>query len=88
MRQKTDGQYADDLVQFMGRNNACRVIIPPECASFRAELSRRGFLVTEAENEVLPGIQSVAGLMANRKLRIHRAKCPNLVRSIPVYVWD
>jgi hypothetical protein len=88
MRQKTDGQYADDLVQFMGSNNACRVIVPPECASFQAELSQRGIWVTEADNEVLPGIQTVAGLMANRQLRIHKTKCPNLVRSIPIYVWD
>lgn len=88
MRQKTDGQYADDLVDFMGHNKACQIILPPECASFHAELSQRGLWVTEADNEVLEGIQSVAGLMAKRKLRIHRKNCPNLVRSIPVYVWD
>lgn len=88
MRQKTDGQYADDLVEFMGRNNACQVIVPPECASFEAELKLRGLWVTEADNEVLEGIQTVSSMFAKRKIRIHKKNCPNLIRSIPIYVWD
>ncbi len=88
MRQKTDGQYADDLVEFMGRNRSCQVILPPECASFKAELLLRGIWVTEAENEVLEGIQSVSGLMAKRKLRIHRERCASLVSKIQTYCWD
>jgi PBSX family phage terminase large subunit len=88
MRQKTDGQYADDLVEFMGRNRSCQVILPPECASFKAELVLRGLWVTEAENEVLEGIQSVSGLMAKRKLRIHRQRCASLAAKIQTYCWD
>ena len=38
MQQKTDAQYADDLNAFMGPNSACQIIVPPEAASFKAEL--------------------------------------------------
>lgn len=104
MRQKTDGQYADDLVKFMNteirqrpglpdelvevRNRSCQVIIPPECASFRAELSLRGIWVTEADNEVNEGIQTVAGLMSRRKIRFHRTRCKSGIAKLLTYVWD
>ena len=87
MQQKTDAQYADYLLRFMGQNG-CQVIIPPEAASFSAELGTRGLWVSDANNEVLEGIQCVSGLMAKRKLRIHKHNCPQLVRGIEVYSWD
>lgn len=87
MRQKTDGQYADDLIQFMGENNGCQVIVPPEALSFRQELMQRGVWVTEADNDVKPGIQTVAGMMARKKLRINR-KCVRTIRGIQNHVWD
>lgn len=87
-RQKTDREYADDLAAFMGLNNACAVIIPPEAASFRAELIQRGIFVKEANNEVLPGIQTVSALMSTRKLMINQQHCPQLLRTIPIYRWN
>lgn len=88
MRQKTDGQYADDLIKFMGPNNACQVIVPPEAASLKAEFSARGLWVTDANNEVLEGIQTVSGLMTKRKLRIHKKKCAGLVTGLQLHAWD
>jgi len=87
MRQKTDGQYAEDLVEFMGANNGCQVIIPPDALSFRQECINRGIWVTEANNDVTPGLQTVAGMMAARKLRLNR-KCKRVIRGIQTYVWD
>jgi len=88
MRQKTDGQYADDLIEFMGPSKACEIRVPPECASFRAELVQRGLWVTDADNEVLEGIQTVSGMMTTRKIRIHKRKCADLIREIQFYCWD
>lgn len=85
MRQKTDGQYADDLEKFMGER--CEIRIPPEAASFKAELLLRSHWVVNANNEVTEGISTVASLFAKRKLRIHR-KCTNLRRSVELYAWD
>lgn len=87
MRQKTDGQYADDLLEFMGRNNGCEVLIPPEALSFKQECINRGMWVNEANNEVAEGLQTVAGMMAARKLRVNR-RCKRAIRGIQTYVWD
>lgn len=86
-RQKTDGQYADDMSDFMGANRACEIIVPPECASLEAEFKLRGWWVREAENEVDEGIKTVAGMMTNRKIRIHR-RCVNLRKQLETYIWD
>jgi PBSX family phage terminase large subunit len=87
MRQKTDGQYADDLREFMGANNGCQVIIPSEALSFRQECINRGIWVTEANNEVREGLQTVAGMTAARKLKVNR-RCKRAIRGIQTYVWD
>ena len=87
LKQLTDGQYANELLKFMGQNAGAQVVIPPEVLSFRQECSNRGMWVTVAKNEVMEGIQSVAGMMAARKLRINR-KCMRVRRGITSYVWD
>ena len=87
MQQHTDGEHANELFGFMGGNTACQVIIPPEVLSFRQECSSRGVWVSEARNEVLEGLQTVAGMMAARKLRINR-KCVRTIRGIMAHVWD
>ncbi len=87
MRQKTDGEYAEDLTKFMGENNGCQVIIPPEALSFRQECINRGMWVTEANNEVREGLQTVAGMMSARKLHVNR-NCERLLRGIMTHVWD
>lgn len=51
------------------------------------ELINRGVWVTEADNEVLPGLQTVAGMMAAHKLRVNR-KCRRVIRGIQTHVWD
>ena len=43
--------------------------------------------VNEAKNEVAEGLQTVAGMMAARKLRVNR-RCKRVIRNIQTYVWD
>ena len=87
LRQLTDGQYADELEKFMGENNGCQVIIPPEALSFRQECVNRGMWVTTANNDVAEGIQTVAGMMAAKKIRINR-QCKRVIRGILTFAWD
>lgn len=90
MRQKTDREYRVDLEKFMaesGGKNA-QVIIPPECASFDAELTQAGVWHIDADNDVTEGIKITSSLMGLRRLRIHRDRCPQTVRTVPTYVWD
>ena len=87
MRQRTDGQYADALEVFMG-GRGHQVIVPPEAASYRAELASRGFWCTSAENAVSEGIHTVSTLLSRRKIMINADECPRLVKAIPAYAWD
>lgn len=87
-KQKEDKEYADDLVEFVGDQYPLRVIIDPSAASFKVAVRNRGFIVRDADNDVLPGIRLVATLLAKRKIRIHRHNCPNLIKEFDGYVWD
>jgi len=85
-RQKTDGQYADDLEEFGAMGYEVR--LPPEAASLRAELLLRGFWVVNADNSVSEGIHTVSTLLARRKLLVSKTGCPRLWNRLPKYAWD
>ena len=50
MRQKTDAEYADDLVEFIGPRGDAKVIIDPSAASFKAEMTKRGIWHADADD--------------------------------------
>lgn len=85
-RQKTDKEYADDLIEFMGEPE-CTVLVDPSAASFIAELRSRGVYVRNAENDVLNGIRRVSQLFHMRKLLVNR-RCTGLIDELGVYSWD
>ena len=85
-RQKTDKEYADDLIEFMGEPE-CTVLVDPSAASFIAELRSRGVYVRDAENDVLNGIRRVSQLLHMRKLLVNR-RCTGLIDELGVYSWD
>lgn len=85
-RQKTDGQYADDLEAFGAMGHEVR--LPPEAASLRAELLLRGFWVVDADNSVSEGIHTVSTLLAQRRLRFSKSGCPRTVKRLPSYAWN
>ena len=88
--QKTDAQYADDMATFMGNRpeDQCLIILDPSAASFIQELRSRGWVVKEADNEVLDGIRKVGALYAKRQIRINRNNCKGLISETQSYVWD
>ncbi len=85
-RQKTDAEYADDLLAFMG-DSPCAVIVDPSAASFIAELRSRGAYVVPANNEVLDGIRRASSLMQQRTLLVC-TDCGNLLGELSEYMWD
>lgn len=85
-RQKTDKEYADDLLTFMGKD-WCAVLVDPSAASFIAELRSRGVYVLQADNEVLDGIRRTAALLQSRKIKIHES-CAGLIDELGTYIWD
>ena len=85
-RQKTDQEYVEDLLAFMGERQ-CAVIVDPSAASFIAALRGRGVYVLPADNTVTDGIRKTASLIAQRRLKV-RADCRALLREMGVYCWD
>lgn len=85
-RQKTDEEYADDLVQFMG-DQPCAVLVDPSAASFIAALRKRGIYVMEADNNVLDGIRRTGTLLARREIQINES-CIGLIDELGTYRWD
>lgn len=84
-RQKTDEEYADDLMEFMGEH--CPVFVDPSAASFIAALERRGVYVIAADNNVLDGIRKTGNLIQRRRLLINES-CAGLLDELGTYRWD
>lgn len=89
-RQKTDSEYAEDLIEFIKREpqHVIRIILDPSAASFKAELRKRGYLVKDANNEVLEGIRMTSSAFFQQILKVNEDNCPNLIKEIGGYIWD
>lgn len=92
MRQKTDSEYADDLLDFIGKSRIAgrkrpRIVVDPSAASFKLELTSRGLWVVDANNDVLDGIRLNSSIMAAGRKRVHK-DCANYRREVTSYSWD
>lgn len=87
LKQKTDKEYADDLIKWLGDTSVDGIIVDPAAASFIAELRQRGFTVRKAKNDVLDGIRFVASLLTGRKIAFAKI-CKDTLKEFPEYVWD
>ena len=85
-RQKTDEEYADDFLRFMGDRPAT-VLVDPSAASFIVALRQRGVYVREADNDVLDGIRKTSVLFQRRVLKISE-RCTGLIDELGTYLWD
>jgi PBSX family phage terminase large subunit len=87
-RQKTDSEYAADLIKFIKDKPVKQIYIDPSAASFKLELSRQGVEnLCDAQNEVIDGIRFVSKYIDNGTLKICR-NCTNLIKEFQSYVWD
>jgi PBSX family phage terminase large subunit len=97
-RQKTNGEYADDLVNGcpemgwpgIGKDsrNWPDIITDPSAASFQAELRSRGLVVRDGDNDVDEGIRRTASMIGRGKLRLHREHCKRGIIEMENYSWD
>ncbi|WP_448807476.1 PBSX family phage terminase large subunit [Aminobacterium colombiense] len=88
-RQKTDSEYADDLLRFMQQLglNTAPIIIDPSAASFIVELRKRNVNVLHADNSVVDGIRNVSSHLSSENLYVCQ-ECVNLRKEFASYVWD
>lgn len=85
--QKTDSEYAEDLIRFLDGSPVKAVIVDPSAASFIAELNKRGFTVIQADNDVEDGIRLVAMLLNTERLAFSQS-CKNTIMEFASYIWD
>jgi PBSX family phage terminase large subunit len=86
-RQKTDKEYADDMVSFIGDIPIDYIIADPSAASFIAQLRQYNLKVMPAKNNVLDGIRTVSTYLMDEKLTIDPS-CKNTIREFGAYIWD
>ena len=87
-RQKTDSEYAEDLIKFISGKPVKAIYIDPSALSFKVELQKQGVSgLYDANNEVLDGIRLVAKFLDNGTLKVCR-NCTNLIGEFQGYVWD
>jgi len=86
-RQKTNAEYADDVVQFLEPYGVKMIYIDPSAASFRLELQRRGFQVIDANNDVFNGINYMVSEVKRGSIMICQ-DCETMIREMESYVWD
>jgi len=87
-KQKTDEEYYQDLVKFVGDVPVKTIIVDPSAASFIASIRRHGrFIVLQASNAVVDGIRFTGSLFQVGKLCICDC-CVNTLKEIQGYCWD
>lgn len=87
-RQKTDKEYAEDLVKFIDGKYPQKILCDPSASSFISQVrSLRKYRVGFADNDVLTGIRLTAKALANEDIYIYK-DCVKLIEEIQGYVWD
>jgi PBSX family phage terminase large subunit len=93
MRQKTDEEYADDFDEFVGPNKRGVVaVVDPSAASFKLVLVKRGYMVKDAVNDVMPGIRRTSSALKMGLYRIRKSADGQANRmtwlELSTYAWD
>ena len=86
-KQKTDSQYADDLVKFLDGKKVRQIIVDPSAASFITELTNRGFKVMKAKNDVVDGIRLVGNALTLGIIKFYSC-CEMAANEFATYAWD
>ncbi len=86
-RQKTNSEFAADVIRFLEPYGVKQIYIDPSALSMKLELQKNHMPVTEANNDVLYGIETMTSQMNKGNLFICK-DAPNLIREVENYVWD
>lgn len=86
-RQKTDSQFAMDFQRWLGNLIPATVYVDPSAASWKLELMQRGYLVQDANNDVINGIRYVSSMLSTGKYFIDKS-CVDTNKEYQSYVWD
>lgn len=85
--QKTDYEFATEFVAWLKGQKPFAVYVDPSAASWKTELMRRGYMVLNANNDVINGIRYVATQLNTGRYFIDKS-CVNTEKEYNSYVWD
>ena len=86
-RQKTDGEYVEELKKLAGERCIEMVIVDPSAASFIEALRRDGWSVRKADNRVIEGIRRTAQALKSGRVVICKG-CEAAAREFGLYCWE
>lgn len=87
-KEKTPEEYYSDVKRLAGGRDIKCLIVDPSADAFIATVKKHHeFKVRGAVNDVLPGIQTTAEMIASGKLKIHES-CEDAIREFGLYRWD
>lgn len=85
--QKTDSQFGDEFDKFLDGMKPWAVYCDPSAASWKIELSTRGYKVLNADNDVINGIRHVSSMLALGTYIVDES-CNNTEMEYMTYSWD
>lgn len=87
-KEKTPEEYYSEVKRIAGGRDIKCLIVDPSADAFIATVKKHHeFKVRGAVNDVLPGIQTTAEMIAAGKLKIHES-CEDAIREFGLYRWD
>lgn len=85
---RAPSDYARDFVDFIGDVDVKKIYIDPSAKGFITELKKLGVRrIEEADNSVLPGIESVSVALKELRLFVSQ-KCKETLKEFMSYIWD
>ena len=87
--QKTDHEFANEFDEWIKQSKVkpWAVYCDPSAASWKTELMRRGYVVLNANNDVINGIRQVATMLNTASYFIDKS-CKNTELEYSTYSWD
>lgn len=85
--QKTDSEFAAEFQKWLDGLYPTAIYVDPSAASWKLELMRRGYVVLNADNDVINGIRYVGKMLASGRYFIDKS-CESTNKEYVSYVWD
>jgi PBSX family phage terminase large subunit len=87
-KEKTPEEYYSEVKRLAGGRDIKCLIVDPSADAFISTVKKHhDFKARGAVNDVLPGIQTTAEMIASGKLKIHES-CEDTIREFGLYRWD
>lgn len=87
-KEKTPEEYYSEVKRLAGGRDIKCLIVDPSADAFIATVKKHHeFKVRGAVNDVMPGIQTTAEMIASGKLKINEI-CGDAIREFGLYRWD